>query len=426
MSDDQNREQDVNSDQRHIFLAKFPFFTRTKITSMKILRLTFNNDHHLMKDNNTDWKDSGSLFSKPEWTYGNPSKPISITKNQTVNVTVDFEVNPSNADSTTADVTGTAAFGSLVFTATNQSFKGGVITVNAISNTLPDAVDKLTGDIKWNVSTKDDGPFDAGTSWGHTLYLTMGTPGNAPNRESGITQFRMDKSVTFVKSRKKAVAPWPDAPHAIVADLMTTIPGYALVPDPAVNSAVDHPQYFNNIGGAWNIFDFMTFSAECQAIVRLFRAVIFQIGCPGTATAKAVYADPNLNKGNTTLEDDLENPPAGGAGLHHVATQTINGKRCECFLVDTDPGTTPGKVFDAHQKGRIQGIGTNYFEACLVFDAPPGIKYYPGGTSGLGVRPSKEAIMAIPEFKALVWVSAAGGDQGDEYLVKVEEIVKHW
>jgi hypothetical protein len=395
---------------------------------VKVVRLTFKTDHHLMTDNNTDWQNTGSLFPKPEWTSGNTSSPISHTKNQKVLVEVDFEVSPPKATTTDADVTGTAAFGSLIFTAVKQGLKGGTVTVTAESTgPLPDLVEKLTGDIKWSVNTKEDGPFDAGTSSGHTIYVTMDTPISVPGREEGITLKRMDQAVSFVQGTGKAAPPWPGAPLAIIDSLMRLISGYTLVEDPAVNTArpgVDHPKYFNGIGGAWNIADFMSASAECQAIVRLFRAVIKQVGCPGTAQIMLVYADPTVNNGNTVSEDDMEGPPPLNSGLHHVPNQQINGQFSSAALLDADPGTNPAQVFDGNRRGRLPGMGLNAYEACLRFTDPAGtIKYYPGGTSG-GVLDTKEQVITV--FQALAWVTSAAGGMPNEMPLKVVKIVKRY
>jgi|HubBroStandDraft_4_1064222.scaffolds.fasta_scaffold00692_5 hypothetical protein len=408
----------------HVGASIFGFWPK-KIISIKALRLTFKTDHHVMTDNNTDWENTGSVFAKPEWTYGNPSKPISHTKNQKVVVSVDFEVNPSNADPIDGVVTGTATFGSVVFAAASQSFNGGSVTVQAESTgPLPDLVQELTGDVRWSVKTKDQ-TYDAGASWGHTIYVTMDTPVSVSGREAGITQKRMDKSVSLVQGTGKATAPWADAPQGIVNSLMSTISGYTLLPDPAVNNArpgVNHPAFFNSIGGAWNIADFISNSAECQAIVRFFRAVIKQVGCPGTAQIMLVYADPTVNNGNTVLEDDFETTANGG--LHHVPNQTFNGQNCFAALLDADPGTSPGKMFDSNRTGRLPGIGCNAFEACMKFTDPGGTtKYYPGGTSG-GVMNSKEQVINV--FQALAWMSNPPGGHPGEDLVKVEKIVKHY
>jgi hypothetical protein len=406
-------------------------FGRTKITSMKVLSLTFTSDHHLMTSNNSGWTDSGSI-NKPDWTYGKQSFAISHTKNLPVSVQVDFEVNPGNADATDATVTGTAAFGSLVFT-TKQSFKGGTVTIKATSSTpLPDLVQKLTGNITWSVDTKEDGTFAAGDSWGHTVYVTMGTPENVGGLETGITQFRMDKSVALVQATGAAQAPWDSAPDAIVLSLMKTLGMYTVVPSQdAALVALDHPQYGNSVegpmvpGGAWNFADHIPAQAECQAIVRFVRGVIKQIGCPGTAQIMTVYVDPTVNNGNTALEDDYEHPPKGNCGLHHVASQTINNQTCLCLLLDTDPGSV-GKVWDGNERGRMPGLEANFYEACMRFTSPAGtVRYYPGGTAG-GFYPTKEAVIAVPMFAALVWMSQPAGGKTGEWLLKVEKVVKRW
>jgi hypothetical protein len=410
------------------------------ITSVKVISLAFLTDHHLMLDNNSDWKNTGNLFSKPEWPYGKASSPISHTKNQNVGVEVEFEVNPPNASAVIAEVTGAAQLTdsgggtqSLQFS-TKWAITGGNKKVKLQSvGPLPDTVTKLTGDIRWSIKTTQT--FDAGASWGHTIYVTMDIPQKASGLEDGITQYRMEKSVSLIQKTGKATAPWNQAPDAIVLALMGSIPGYTLLPDPAVNNArpgVDHPQYKNNFGGAWNIADFISNSAECQAIVRFVRAVIKQIGCPGVAQIMMVYNDPTVNNGNTTLEDDYENPSQTEAngdpllGLWHTPFQTVNGRKSEALLLAGSPSLVVGTVFDRNNKGRLPGLSPNFFEACLKFTDPAGTtQYFPGGVGG-AVYPTKEAVMNAPTFSALVWMSEPGGGQPGEELLKLEKVVKRW
>jgi hypothetical protein len=234
----------------------------------------------------------------------------------------------------------------------------------------------------------------------------------------------MDKAVALLKATGLAKPPWADRPHQIVQNLMGILPGYVLVPDPAVPAALGHPRYFTSDGGAWNIADFISKSAECQAIVRFIRAVIKQVGCPGTTQVIVVYADPWVNNGNTVLEDDHEHPPSGGAGLHHSASKKVNGRDSVPSLVDVYPGDAPGKIFDSNRRGRLPGIGSNAFEATLKFTHLGTSKYYPGGTGGGPGLATKEDV--IFSFFALVWLSSAPGGQATEDLVKVEQIVKRY
>lgn len=412
------------------------------IKTIKVVRITFRTDHasvtpaSAMKNNNSDWQDTGSAFTKPEWESGKQSKPVSQTKNSPVTLDVDFEVEPKDACSTSCKITGTAGFGTLVFKASGN-IAGGVQTFSATSGALPDEVSKLTGDISWSVETGNAGTFDAGSSSGHIIYVTIDTPISVGGREAGITQKRMEMAIKLVNDTGKATAPWTvpppglSRPHQIVASLMVTLGNYTLNRDLTVPAALGHPGYLISwaggsvVGGAWNIADFMTKKAECQAIVRFVRAVIKQVGCPGNAQIMVVFADPGVNNGNTVLEEDWEHPPdpSGNVALHHAAPKTIGGKRCFASLVDVFPGDTPGNVFDGHARGRLPGIGANAFEACLKFSDSGTSKYYPGGTGG-GSMDNKEAVIFV--FQALVFLSEPGGGQPSEWLVKVEEIVKRY
>ena len=392
---------------------------RAKITSIKVIKLTFKTDHHLMTDNNSDWTNSGSLFSKPEWTFGSDSNPISHTRNQSVNMDLDFEVQPANAGETIADVTGTATLetpGStapkqkLVFAAAQQKFKGGVVTVSAALNApWPKLVAQLTGDIQWSVKTKDDGPFDAGASSGHQIFFTMNTPVNAPGREAGITKKRMRRAVALVAEANS------DDPHAIAVYLQRKFPSYTLQPNPNVPSQFHHPRYFADVSqgevesgcGAWPSADYFTEEAECQAIIRFMRAVMMQVGCPGTMSIMVVWADPSNNA--KVMEGDWD---AGAGGLAGI-TKVVNGKTWSATLVDKDP-VKAGQLFD------LGAIGLNNFEACLKLTAGGKTVYYGGGA---GDYDTKEDV--ITAFEALCWVSFVNLTNGDR-KIRIEQIVKSY
>jgi hypothetical protein len=235
--------------------------TRIKIDSMKLLKLTFRTDHQVMTNNNSDWEDTGAMFYKPDWTFGNASSPISHSLNRNVIVELDFEVNPPTADETTGDVTGNAAFGSLVFTATKQTFKGGIATITAESGPLPNQVGVLTGDIHWSVNTKDKN-CDAGASWGHTIYVTYAKPSG-----SSVTQ----KRVVWVTNAAKGKSSQQDCVNAIFDAMMQYT--YALgsvPPDPT----------WKIYGGA---------PAECGILADQFKLACLMLGLPDNFTKGFVY-----------------------------------------------------------------------------------------------------------------------------------------
>lgn len=380
------------------------------ILSVKILSLKLVTDHKMLKDNTSDWKDTGSVYSKPEWKYGVASSPVSHTKGQAVGVEAVLEVNPSNADATACNVTGTAAFGSLTFLQAIV-LKGGNVTMTTLGSGIkltPDTVDRLQGDITWEWAAISGGSKQgAGASWGHTFFATMGTPVDVGGREGGVTNKRMRKAVDLVK------ATGSNAPHTIVEKLMKLFPGYTLVTDPAVPAQYKHPTYFNNTeGGAWPMADHASSSAECQAIVRFVSAVIKQVGCPGTAETVVVWADPDVGGGTTVLEA----LHSAGGGLNDKS-KTVGSETWYAYLVDTYP--VEGELYNIHDSSKPKYMGLNNFEACLRFEHGGTKKYYGGGA---GVYDKKEDV--ILAFYALCWVS--GKTVGGKEFCKVRKVVKRW
>ena len=131
---------------------------------------------------------------------------------------------------------------------------------------------------------------------------------------------------------------------------------------------------------------------------------------------------PEYQQWKTVLEDDQENPPAGGAALWHVADKKVNGRDSIASLVDSYPGDDPGKFSTPPRKGRLPSIGSNAFEACLKFTYPvPAVGaapaagaalYYPGGSGGQGV-PAMEPVIysffALSSGRALFPSASRGG-----------------
>jgi hypothetical protein len=387
---------------------------RTKITSIQLTKLIYKTDHHLMTDNTADWLDTGSPIAKPEWISGNSCNSVSHSKSQSMAVDLEFAVEPANADQTTADVIGNAPWTAglnhpyYTFAATNQKFKGGTVTIPATLRTTPPAVvEILSGDVTWSVKTRDDGPFDAGSSTGHLLYMTMNTPVSAPGREAGITEKRVRRSVTLVGQAT------PDDPHAIARYLQNLFHGYTLTSSPNVPAKFHHPRYFadpdqgevESGAGAWPACDFLAETAECQAIIRFVRAAMMQVGCPGVIAVVVVWADPNNHA--KVMEGDWD---AGAGGLSGV-TKTVNGRRWFATLADRE--VEEGDVLDPDSN-----VGFNNFEACLKLTFGGKTMYYGGGA---GDYPTKEEVIEV--FSALCWFSVVTTADG-QVKKRIEKIVK--
>jgi hypothetical protein len=384
---------------------------RKKITQIQLTKLTYKSDHHLMLDNHVDWLPTGSLYTKPEWTIGTSCNPVSHSMNQVITLDLEFDVQPPDADPDIGDIIGKAPLKTpdsttlyYTFAATYQKFKGGTVQVTATLRTVaPDHVIRLTGDIAWSVTTRENGSFDAGSSTGHDHFITMSTPVNAPTREAGITQRRMRMSVTRVAEANS------NDPHAIAKYLQNRFHGYTLKTDPAVPAKYNHPQYFAHQGqtesgaGAWPAIEFVDQTAECQAIIRWVRAVMLQVGCPGTMSVVVVWADPSDGK---VKEGDWD---AGVGGLVSVQ-KTVNGKVWQATLADDN--VEEGDVIE------YGSVGFNNFEACLKLTYGGKTMYYGGGA---GDYETKEKV--ITAFTALIWYSWVTTSDAKR-MVRIEKVVK--
>ena len=266
-------------------------------------------------------------------------------------------------------------------------------------------IEKLTLSVRWS------GGSDA-VSPGRTENVVYTTPGRPRDDrqdvwpEDGVTLQRMDRAVGWVGPLRTR------RPHAIVRALIEKFPFYALHPSPRVPRRYHHPTYFNEEGGAWPMCDYVAESGECQAIVRLVRAVLRQLGVPGEARAVVVWGDPDVDGGRTALSAYLDDDP--GAGLR--TTREVNGRLWVAALCDAP--VKVGQVYPPSHTPRRGGVspGLNRFEACLEFTHDHETRDYGGGA---GVFRDREEVLR--GFWGLVWVSAA-----PRHGFRVEEIVTEY
>jgi hypothetical protein len=371
--------------------------------------VTFVGNHGLMKVNTKDWTAAGPSHPRPEWrSTGTETRPVSYTKGS--KLAIDLEVVPKRPDGPVEDasVAGAAAFENMSLRGQGRVGRSSAV-VSMQGGVLPNRVAALKGDIRWTITAQATSTrYDAGSSRGHTVFVTIDTPASvAGSREEGITERRMAAATRVIAGAGS------NDPHRIVAHLMGLFRGYTLRPNPAVPSQFDHPTYFNSVGGAWPMADHLDKSGECQAIVRFVHAAIKQVGCPGKADLVVVWADPDVAGGTKGLE--ATSPPGGGL---YNKTKVVNGRTWAACLVDTYP--VEGKIYDIEQLNSSY-MGLNNFEACLRFEHG-GVKRYYGG--GAGTYQSPDDVLLA--FQALAWVSfghrAATGNNG----ARVEKVVKRW
>lgn len=371
------------------------FFTKVEINETKIVSLKFESDHQVLLDNDADFSKNGKPIGAPEWKFGKPSRPIAHTKARKVDVEIELEVFPLNADAFDCTVVGEAIFEpktTLTFRL-NQRLKGGKFTLKLSSaEALPNQISTLKGVIRWTVEAPKakKTKFDSGDSFGHRIFLTFGQPADPPDREAGITTKRMSSAVDLVAATGSL------DPHTVIGSLMAqNFPEYTINKNKQVDpdGKLNHPKFFNDTGGAWRILENLNAAAECQAIVRCVRAIASVLGMPGTF--EFILATVDADSGLPFEEDG-----ATGRGLTDER-RPVNGRVGQPFLTP-EPPLPIGTVFEI---GAKSSPDLNFFEACLRFTQGGKSKLYPGG---LGDQPQSfddvDAVVRF-SFRSLILVS---------------------
>jgi hypothetical protein len=379
-----------------------------RITAVKVTAVSFKSDHAVMRDHTADWDYLGAAYPKPDWAAAQKTtNPVSHTKSAAISLSVVLNVEPADATDAPCSVTGTATFGALSFVGL-PPLKGGTNTVTVTSPGVtlkPDTVARLTGDITWTVEDLSVEPkrvFGAGTSAGFEVFFTMGKSGPPGPEEEGTTYKRMAKAVQLVANTGES------DPHKIAEKLMGLFGEYVLTWDSAVPVKLKHPDYFNSVGGAWWMNDYMTESGECQAMVRFVLAVMQQVGCPGTFERRVVFAELDAS-GAVVVKDE----PSSHSGL--TQTKKVGEEEWIATLVDKPP--VVGKTYTE------QTMGLNALEACLRLTHGNATSYYPGGVQA--IYKTKEQVIQV--FNAFCWIKElfdSNGKATGEFVIR--EIVKKW
>lgn len=320
-------------------------------TTLTLKSVRFTSNQRPMKDNKTDWEDSGPAFPNPEWTstsVDGKSAPISHIKAQPIQVELTYDVTPASVSGLAFTLEGTSAQSFLSFQQSGN-LNGGTDQTLALTSqgVLPDRIEAYSGEtISWSANILGD--LQAlGQSLDHEVFATINIPGG------GVTYKRMAKAVELTKG-------FSNDSHAIVKGQMARFPGYTFCPKCA---------YFGNI---WPIADDM--KGECQAIVRFVQAVNNMVGVPGLAEGVTVYASPS----------DPDTPLVG------VLT-ALGGPGMANFPPDPKTGFA-AFLFDGSN-------AANNYEAALKFTFGNTV-YYPGGIAGATLN---TPLQVLHTFKKMSW-----------------------
>jgi hypothetical protein len=379
-----------------------------KRATLALRAIEFPSSHHVLKGCGEDigWKNAAEPCPAPAWTPERQG-PISHTMGEHLEVAVTFEPAKDGAPPVMVDLRGEGPW-ALRFARDAIPVAKDSTTAQLTSNRpIPKRIAKVNLGVRWSAPS---GEVVSPAQSDNVVYVTMNRPQEDREgifAEDGVTLKRMDRAVSWVEPLRTL------RPHAIVRALMGKFPFYSLRPSPKVPSQYHHPTYFNEEGGAWPMSDYVDESGECQAIVRLVRAILRQIGVPGEARTLLVWADPEVEGGGKAVTAYWDDDPSAGLSR----TKIVDGVRWIAALVD-DPVEIGREYPASHtiQNGGRPSPGLNRYEACLEFTDEGVTRLYGGGA---GIFRDKESVLRA--FWGLIWVSPAPNDG-----FRVEEIVARY
>jgi hypothetical protein len=326
--------------------------------------VTFRSDHGAMKDNTTDWSDSGALYGEPEWYLVRDkviNHPVSQTRDSTVLVDVGLDVLPENAPPAPVRLSGRSAEPALNFdfAGTLEGGRNRRVTMTSIGK-LPDTILALPNkQVVWTLDWRGWKHEIGRTS--HSFFVTAA----APYSPADVTEKRMRTAVEIAGTVAARIGSID--PHTMVREIMKHWGSYNL-----------HVTYAN----AWELADNIATGAQCIDIVRFVQGILRMVGVPGAATAVVVWAQPS-----SPLVPEESLWPHGG--LHTVPNHPLHPTWFTGLL---DANGCP-----------------NAYEAALRFDHGGVRRYYPGGVPMSRTYTTVLDVLNI--FQCYAWLTHLGGNE---------------
>jgi hypothetical protein len=341
-------------------------------------------------------------FEKPEWTR-KPAKsdPISHNRNKKieVNVTVSFK---SKGKYKIRKIYGKPLGKDQKYMEFKDNFTKNVkkklheetFKLTSLGKLPKTVCDLSNHSVTWYVYAEGHGWkgwVKIGVSGPHRIYVTFDKPkvekwkgwgwqGWWP--EDGVTCARMERAIAMVQPMNT------DNTHKIANTIRTWFRVYVLKSDLKA-APYGHSVFFKfELGGAWCLSDFIKKGGECQAIVRLIRAVLNQLGCSGKWIMHVVYASPYNNEGKVAIEGEW---PQDG-GLNDRSKYSLNDGKKNYYVSLMDDY----KMFNWYQVHK-DARGNTYEAALRVTDK--GKTYYYAG----GAYRFTSAQDILQDFSALIW-----------------------
>jgi hypothetical protein len=381
------------------------------------LAVSFTSSHHLLSDESESYRRGGQRFDGPDWTEAR-AHPITHTGGRLLEASVVLGARGLAATDVrvVGKVYGMRIHGVELVGAAHAT--GGTITAQVKSAVpLPAGIFKDQLTIDWWVDL-GRGPVGIGSTGPHVVYVTLGTPVSArdPNEDivhrypaslpPGVTVKRMEAAMKLVG---RALAETSTDTHALVGKLMDVFPGFLLA---------QGSHYINDTGGAWLLADVLAQSGECQAIVRLVKAVLDMVGASGRLELVKLYADPDNPTVPIELPWGTDQVPPPAKRMKLVASGEERRGWGVALLAEKpafpdedeakpEYGTCwkVGPVAAATDRPRFLTERPNNFQAALKVSADGATAYYGGGVGGYAFA-AKEALFASA-FWGMVWTMLA-------------------
>jgi hypothetical protein len=257
-------------------------------------------DHDLLKNRDTDWKDGGAIYPKPEWTAA-AQHPVSHSMNKKVKIEVVIEVLPADGCPETGTLRGECPEGysataskAMVLEKASVEFKPGMGPVTLESDLeLKRQIQELDFKIQWTAQGASVAIAPAQTA--NTMYVTMDTP--TTPRQPGVTVKRMRHAVKATGGAGSL------NPHDIVKHVKSKWSRF--------NLSQVYDNEWELAGDAKDPITGALIGADCQTIVRHTESVIRMVGCPGTAEFIVVWAKvptPAQGEENPAYTPNVSNP----------------------------------------------------------------------------------------------------------------------
>lgn len=386
---------------------------KIKFFFLNTVSVEFKSDHAKILDNRNNYRKEGTRYPKPEWTIEKQNERVPITHSKEKTLELDAEFVAKADAQKSGKLSGKHVLFELTSNGSTSFEPEKKVKVRFKSaKPLPNIIKKEQVNIAWDVVIEGEHSI-VNPSGQHTIFITWNDPIDKGFPEDGVTYRRMNKAVDWVGS---AWSSGKRKPVEIVDTLFEKYKGYVLglrfLPQSQQQYLAKNPDLFiamenagfptytkSNVGGAWPLSHskYQPFGGECQAIARLIRGIIHQLGMPGDAEVKYV---------NASAHEPYK------AIIRSTGTVCIGPKPGHAYALVDSP-VQEGKTYVDDGK-----IGWNNYEAYLKYTHDK--EYWYGG--GIGRLPEGHDPLKV--FYGLVEFKPAGVDP--KTLKTLRHVTKVW